>query len=126
MSKLIFGFLFLCSSLCAREYPIKEICRVIDGDTVDVVIDLGFGITIRERLRLYGINAWEVRGDERPQGIKAKEFLIMQLSEAQNISINVPEKERGKYGRVLATIYADGIDLNQMLVDGGHAELILY
>ena len=118
--------LLVATPLIARQYPIGKVVKVIDADTVDVVIDLGFGITIEERLRLYRIDAWEIRGEQRPRGIEAKEFLIMKLTEAETIHIDVPEKERGKYGRVLATVYADGVDLNALLVSEGHAEFADY
>ena len=114
--------LLACCPLFAREYPIKEIVRVIDGDTVDVVIDLGFGITINERLRLYAIDAWETRGKERELGLRAKDFLNKQLSGNGNIWVEVPGKERGKYGRVLAVIYINNLNVNQLLVEKGHAK----
>lgn len=118
--------LLLPACLIAREYPIKEVVKVVDGDTIDVVIDLGFGITIDERLRLYGIDAWEIVGQEKAYGLRAREFLRSRLQAAKNIVIDVLDEERGKYGRVLATVFADGVNLNRLLVERGHAEAAEY
>lgn len=51
---------------------IGTITKVVDGDTVDAVIDLGFTISVRERFRLLGINAPEIHGPETPEGLKSK------------------------------------------------------
>lgn len=126
MKKIILALIIVITPLLAREYPVEEVTRIVDGDTVDVVIDLGFDITLKERLRFYGINAWETRGDERPLGLKAKQFVVEQLSGATVIYIDVPEKERGKYGRVLATLYVDGKNINKLLLEHGHARVEFY
>jgi micrococcal nuclease len=89
--------------------------KVIDGDTVDCVIDLGFDITIKERVRLYGIDAPETRTKnltEKAQGLFVKEWLENNLASAEVVSLHSKVYARGKYGRVLGDLYADGENLN--------------
>lgn len=92
--------------------------RIIDGDTVDVLIDLGFSLTIKQRIRLMGIDTPEVRTrdlKEKYFGVMAKERLKELLS--GNIVV-VTKKEKGKYGRILGTFYNElNENINQMLVD---------
>jgi len=102
------------------DYTYKaKLVRVIDGDTVDLLVDLGHRITIKERYRLSGINTPEVRGKEREAGLAAKRFLMWELREDLVIQTDLDKK--GKYGRYLATLYVDGRNINQALVDAGHA-----
>lgn len=124
--KYLLLFFVMLTSLFGRSYPIKEVTRIVDGDTIDVVIDLGFGITLEERLRFFGIDAWETRGVERSKGLEAKLFVEKRIKRASSISIEVPEKERGKYGRILASVYLDGVCLNEELVKLGYAERASY
>ena len=100
--------------------------QVIDGDTVDCDVDLGFGIQTRRRFRLLGINAPEKRKPTYDAGIAAKQHLES-LLELYGLSEVRTHKDRtGKYGRMLATLIGvDGselIDLNQRMIDDGHAE----
>lgn len=102
------------------------ITAVYDGDTCTVDIDLGLGTWIRgEKLRLYGINAPEVRGVERPDGLKSCDFL-RGLIEGKEVFIKTYKDRREKYGRYLGNIKletADGwIDVNDLLVEKGFAE----
>ncbi len=99
-----------------------ELERVVDGDTVDMRVDCGFSISTGQRLRLYGINTPEVRGAEREAGLAAKEYVINRFSEAEEVVIRTIRDKKGKYGRYLAVIYLDGVDLNEELVQVGHAE----
>jgi len=100
------------------EYKFK-FCRVIDGDTVDGVIDLGFGVSLKERVRLYGINAPEIRLQksiknledrklEKERGLKAKKRLTELLkhgaAQPEGLYINTFLDKKGKYGRVLGDI----------------------
>lgn len=99
--------------------------RVVDGDTIDVDIDLGFNIWIKnERLRLYGINAPETRTkdkDEKIRGIEAKDYLMTLLSEGTECVIMTRKDKKGKFGRMLATFFIDGIDVNRAMIEEGHA-----
>jgi endonuclease YncB( thermonuclease family) len=97
------------------QYRVKEILKVIDGDTVDLIIDLGFNIGIKERVRLENINAPEVRTineDEKKYGYQAKKKLEEYLDTDSNIIISTKKPDStGKYGRVIADIYVEGKDL---------------
>jgi len=99
--------------------------RVVDGDTIDGAIDLGFGITINRRVRLLGINAPETRTkdlQEKQAGLKAKRFLTRWLTtDNANIVIQTKKDASGKYGRLLAEIYMDGIHVQQRLLEMGLA-----
>ena len=73
------------------EYKIKEVVKVVDGDTVDIVIDLGFDLTKKERVRLAGIDAPESRTkdlEEKELGLDAKEFLIRRLDDCDGLIIH--------------------------------------
>lgn len=84
------------------EYRVK-IIKIVDGDTVDVDIDLGFGVWLnKQRIRLYGIDAPESRTrdlDEKRYGLKAKEWLKERLSDGAILKTRLDKK--GKYGRIL-------------------------
>ena len=101
--------------------------RVVDGDTVDAYIDLGFDISVHKRIRLAGIDSPESRTrdlEEKARGLASKDRLINLLKDGK---FTLESKEVGKYGRVLGnlTVYPDNPDLpinvNQKLVDEGHA-----
>ena len=86
------------------EYACK-VDRVVDGDTIDVVLDLGFDILYRCRVRLYGIDTPESRTrdkDEKVRGKLASAFL---------------KDSKGKFGRVLGNVIVDGLNLNQVMID---------
>jgi micrococcal nuclease len=105
-----------------HHYKIKTVDRVVDGDTVDVTIDLGFSLYHKTRIRLAGINTPETRTrdlQEKAAGIRAKEYLIERIEEADLITLQT--EKQGKFGRYLGIIYADGVDLNQTLINEGHA-----
>jgi micrococcal nuclease len=98
-----------------------KILKIVDGDTVWVEIDLGLRVFCKERVRLLGIDAPEMRGANREQGIASKEYLINLLKNHGN-QVIIETKKEGKYGRWLATLFTDdGENINQMMIDGGHA-----
>ena len=103
-----------------------EIVRVVDGDTGDAFVDLGFDMHSKQRVRLFGINTPECRTRdliEKKAGLAAKARLKCMLSESKNkCVIKTRLDKKGKYGRVLGVLYANDINLNSMLVDEGHAE----
>ena len=106
-------------------YRIK-LDRVIDGDTIDAYIDLGFDVSVKKRIRFMGINTPESRTrdlEEKARGLAAKDRVIELLENCEELSIKtiINKKARGKYGRILADILADGINVNQTLVSEGHA-----
>ena len=104
-----------------------EVTNVVDGDTVDVDIDLGFSVFVQHRLRLAGIDAPEKRGDTRKAGKEAKkhlEMLIKKLSPVQVMTIRSRsgKDKQGKYGRYLARLVGkDGSDINELMILDGHA-----
>ncbi len=106
------------------EYK-ATLLRVIDGDTVDCLIDLGFDVIIRERVRLFGIDAPETRTrdlEEKQRGLESKQFVIDQLDKSNGQFIVETKYARGKFGRTLGTIYlSNGNSLNSMLVEQGFA-----
>ena len=99
-----------------------------DGDTVRVDIDLGFGIWFRNQaLRLVGIDTPELRGSERVAGLVAREFMRARLRAARELIVETTldkkgKDKKGKYGRWLARLWADGVDLNQAMIDNGYAK----
>lgn len=101
--------------------------RVVDGDTVDVVIDLGFDIFHKCRCRLYGINTPESRTkdlQEKERGLAAKAYVVDWFNWNKDCYIQTQKDGKGKYGRILAKIYADEemtVCLNEQLIDSGHA-----
>lgn len=90
---------------------------VYDGDTVRADIDLGFSHWIsNEQLRLFGIDAPELRGDERTQGLVTRDYLINRIGN-RAVEIQTVKDKKGKYGRYLAIIYLDGVNINEELID---------
>ena len=106
------------------EYKFK-LDRVVDGDTIDVVIDLGFSILHKCRVRLLGIDTPESRTrdkDEKVRGKLAAAYLQNAINTAEQVIIRTELKDsRGKYGRVLGTVVCDGVDINKAMVDGYYA-----
>ena len=104
-----------------------KVTSVYDGDTCTVDIDLGLGTWIHgEKIRLSGINAPEVRGAEREDGLKSRDFL-RDLIDGKEIVIRTFEDDKGKYGRYLGEIFLanDGgqfININDQMVSEGFAE----
>jgi micrococcal nuclease len=107
------------------QYKIKKIHRIIDGDTVDVEIDLGFGITLSQRVRLKDIDAAETRTKdlkEKAEGLMAKQWLEKELSKPGEWIIETTKDD--KYGRILGTLYlvGDPVTINERMLNEGIAE----
>lgn len=127
--------------------------RLYDADTITLDIDLGFGIWLKDQqIRLWGIDAYEVRGPERLRGLAAKEFaedlLLATGGAPRPIIIRSVKDKKGKYGRWLAELFVqrsyfvdrsgvthydhsksnftEWINLNHSLVVNGHAEIVEY
>lgn len=104
-----------------------RLIRVIDGDTVDAEIDLGFDVFVRQRIRLYGINTPESRTtnlEEKERGLAAKQRLIELLP--KEFVVETILNKRGKYGRVLGILKVPSenetlTNVNDLLVEEGHA-----
>ena len=97
-----------------------EVTRVVDGDTVDCVLDLGFSILHKCRVRLYGIDTPESRTrdlDEKARGKLASKFLQDSIDNGKEIVLRSELKDsKGKYGRVLGSIVVDDLDINKAMV----------
>jgi micrococcal nuclease len=104
-------------------YEYNAIVRSIyDADTIRVDCDLGFNIWSRnEPLRLYGIDAPELRGETLMEARKSRDWLIQQIPIGTKIVIKTYRDRKEKYGRYLATIYVNGRNLNEELVANGFA-----
>lgn len=104
-------------------YKVKEITKIVDGDTVDVLIDLGFGLTKKERVRVAGIDAPESRTRdlyEKKLGLEAKQFLKNKL---ENNDVIIKTEKEGKYGRILGWLYIENIScsINELMIIKGYA-----
>ena len=100
------------------------VTKVVDGDTIDAMVDLGFGTWKKVRIRMHGINAPESRTrdlEEKKKGLAAKARLIEMLEENENRFILISHGV-GKFGRCLGEIYIKGhnISLNKQLISEGH------
>jgi len=107
------------------QYFVKNVLKVIDGDTVDVEIDLGFDLTKKERVRLGGIDTPESRTrdlEEKKLGLQAKDYFKSLIMNADKLIVRT-EKD-GKFGRMIGYLYMNPdatVSLNQMLIDEGFA-----
>lgn len=102
------------------EYRAK-IIRVYDGDTVTAVLDLGFNVSITENVRLSGLDAPEVRGDERPDGLISRDRLREKVLD-KNVIIKTFKDRTGKYGRYIGELYLEEENINEWLISEGLAE----
>jgi len=94
---------------------------IYDGDTITCTIDCGFGLNLKkQKIRLLGLNAPEMRGDEREQGIIARDRLRERILE-KNILIKTVKDKKGKYGRYLATIFYRDENINEWLINNNYA-----
>jgi len=104
-----------------------KLIRIIDGDTVDAEIDLGFGVFLKQRIRLYGINTPETRTtdlEEKERGLAAKQRLTEILG--KEFIVETILNKRGKFGRVLGILHVENeegtrMNINEQLVTEGHA-----
>jgi micrococcal nuclease len=109
------------------EYSVKKVLKVVDGDTIDVDIDLGFNVSYTQRVRLAGIDTPESRTKdlkEKALGLEVKDYLSKRLKDAKVIVIKteLPDSTE-KYGRILGWIYVDGekISVNENMIKEGYA-----
>tara|TARA_R110000787_G_scaffold136884_1_gene249512 strand:- start:78 stop:461 length:384 start_codon:yes stop_codon:yes gene_type:complete len=108
-------------------YKVKEITKIVDGDTVDLLVDVGFDLSLEIRVRLRGINAWESRTRnlaEKKKGLAAKARLKEMCQTAfDKGTLTIKTTEKGKYGRYIGILYAGYRSLNDAMVKEGHAHL---
>ena len=100
--------------------------RVVDGDTCDALIDLGFDTWVKKRIRFYGVDTWESRTrnkEEKVKGLAAKAFTKDLLENSDEGKFLLKSHGVGKYGRVLGELFVKGEDksVNELLKENGHA-----
>ena len=103
-----------------------KLVRVVDGDTADAMIDLGFNVWVKERIRFYGVDTWESRTrdlEEKKKGLAAKAFTKDLLENSDEGKFSIISYGKGKYGRVLGELFVKGHEqsVNQLLIENGHA-----
>ena len=109
------------------EYYVRKVDNVVDGDTIDVLIDLGFDILFASRVRLAGIDTPESRTKdlkEKALGLESKEYLKKALKDAKSVVIKTEKMDSSeKYGRILGWVYINGdtVSLNDMMINDGYA-----
>ena len=98
--------------------------RVVDGDTVDITLDLGFDILYNNRIRLLGIDTPESRTrdlEEKKLGLAAKDRVKELCPVGSTVTVKTTKDGRGKFGRILGEIYVGDVNVNKLLVEEGHA-----
>ena len=109
------------------EYYVRKVEGVVDGDTIDVLIDLGFDILFASRVRLAGIDTPESRTKdlaEKALGLESKEYLKKHLKDAKSVIIKTEKMDSSeKYGRILGWLYINGDteSVNDKMINDGYA-----
>jgi micrococcal nuclease len=109
------------------EYYVRKVENIVDGDTIDVVIDLGFDILFQSRVRLAGIDTPESRTKdlkEKALGLESKEYLKKHLKDAKSVVIKTEKMDSSeKYGRILGWVYVNGEteSINDKMINDGYA-----
>ena len=109
------------------EYYVKKVSKVVDGDTIDVEIDLGFDISFSSRVRLAGIDTPESRTTdkiEKALGLECKEYLKKAIDSSKSVVIKTEKMDSSeKYGRILGWVFLDGseVSINQKMINEGYA-----
>mgnify|MGYP001438522792 FL=1 len=103
-----------------------KLVRVVDGDTADAMIDLGFNTWVKARIRFMGVDAWESRTrnkEEKVKGLAAKAYVKDLLENSDDGKFSIISHGVGKYGRVLGELFVKGHDksVNELLKENGHA-----
>jgi len=109
------------------EYRVKKVLKVVDGDTIDVDIDLEFDISFTSRVRLAGIDTPESRTTDKAEktlGLEVKDRLKHLISTANTVVIRTEKPDSSeKYGRILGWLFLDGAEksVNEALIADGYA-----
>jgi len=103
-----------------------KLVRVVDGDTADAMIDLGFNVWVKNRIRFMGVDAWESRTrnkEEKVKGLAAKAYVKDLLENADDGKFTIISHGVGKYGRCLGELFVKGQEesVNELLKINGHA-----
>ena len=106
-------------------YKVNKVTRVVDGDTIDVIFDLGFDVMYAGRVRLAGIDTPESRTRDKEEKIFGKlagKYLSDHIKNAERVVIKTEyEDAKGKFGRVLGQVWCDGVNINAKMVNEGYA-----
>lgn len=102
-----------------------KLLRVVDGDTCDAFIDLGFNTWVKKRIRFYGVDTWECRTrnlEEKKKGLKAKQY-VQDLFDENDSKFILRSHGVGKFGRVLGELFISthSKSINELLKENGHA-----
>lgn len=107
------------------SYRINKVTKIVDGDTIDVLLDMGFDIKYHSRVRLFGIDTPESRTrnrEEKVRGLLSKAYLKDAIKKAKKLTIKTHKgSETGKFGRILGEVFADGVNLNLKMCTEGYA-----
>ena len=106
------------------SYRVDKVTKIVDGDTIDVMLDLGFDIKYKSRVRLFGIDTPESRTRdkvEKKYGLMAKKFLQENLKKGKLVIKTHKGSETGKFGRILGQIYVNCVNINQLMCSKYHA-----
>ena len=107
------------------SYRINKVTKIVDGDTIDVLLDMGFDIKYQSRVRLFGIDTPESRTrnkEEKVRGLLSKSYLKDAIKKAKKLTIKTHKgSETGKFGRILGEVFADGVNLNLKMCREGYA-----
>lgn len=112
----------------ARPDESKHPMGFYDGDTMDVIIDIGFGVSIKHRLRLLGIDTPELRGDDRERGLVSRDaargWMVIEMDHGEDWPLIIQTEKSDSFGRYLATVTSaeTGESLNQFLLDNHYAD----
>ena len=103
-----------------------KLMRVVDGDTCDAMIDLGFDTWVKKRIRFYGVDTWESRTrnkEEKVKGLAAKAYVKDLLENSDEGKFVLKSYGVGKYGRVLGELFVKGNEtsVNELLKENRHA-----
>ena len=136
------AFVIFCIASLVRMYGKSEteelnyspyvyqstVVSIYDADTITVDVDLGFNVVTRQKIRLNRINAWEVRGEEKTEGIIARDYLRSRIPVGSIVYLKTVKDKQGKYGRYLADVYTKSRSecLNDTLVNLNHAKYQRY
>lgn len=106
------------------EYAVQKVEKIVDGDTIDIIIDLGFSIFSKQRIRLNGIDAPETNSKdeiEKKLALEAKDFTAKWFAKNPNLTVKTTKDD--KYGRILGEFYSNGQteSFNAQMVRLGYA-----
>ena len=109
----------------AFSYRIHKVLKIIAGDTIDVILDLGFDILHKRRVSLFGIDTPEARTrdkEEKQRGLISKKYLTEAIKKGNKLTIKTHKgSETGKFGRILGEVFVDGKNINLQMTKDGYA-----